>query len=214
MKIYKSLADLPTQLSPAAIALGTFDGLHIGHRQLVEKVITSAKESGGVSVLFTFSNHPRAILFPDHSPKLLMTQERKAQLLADMGLDILVTIPFTEEFFKITPQNFVALLVKSLQPYLIVIGDNYSYGYKGQGNSEMMRQAGQLLGFAVEVFAMVTKDGATVSSTLIRSLLTDGKVQEAMNFLGRPYELQGLVVTGDQRGRLLGFPTANVAVDP
>ncbi len=214
MKICTQLADLPSALTNTAIALGTFDGMHIGHKQIVKRVIEFAKLSGGTSVMFTFSNHPRSVLYPEHSPQLLMSQEQKAKLLDDLGLDLLVAIPFTADFLKISPADFVNLLVTQFHPAMLVVGPNYCYGYHSQGTSDTLAAAGKQQGFAVEIFDMVTFQGVAVSSTVIRGLIKAGQVKQAALVLGQFYELAGKVVDGDKRGRTLGFPTANIAVLP
>ena len=214
MKIYTELTDLPAVLTNTAIALGTFDGMHIGHKQIVKRVIQFAKLTCGTSVMFTFSNHPRSVLYPQRSPKLLMSQAKKAQLLEKLGLDLLVAIPFTANFLKIPPAEFVNLLVTKFHPAMLVVGPNYCYGYNSQGTSASLVAAGKQQGFAVEIFDMVTFQGAAVSSTVIRGLITAGQVKQAALALGQLYELEGKVVDGDKRGRVLGFPTANIAVVP
>jgi riboflavin kinase / FMN adenylyltransferase len=213
MEIFTQLADLPPGLTNTAIALGTFDGMHIGHKKIVQRVIQFAKLSGGTSVMFTFSNHPRSVLFPDHAPKLLMSQGKKAELLETLGLDMLVTIPFTTDFLKFSPDEFVQLLLKCFQPALLVVGANYCYGYKGQGTSKTLLSAGLENGFAVEVSPIITVAGHAVSSTTIRKLIEDGQLKRAALFLGQLYELEGPVVDGDKRGRVLGFPTANIFIE-
>lgn len=213
MEIFTQLVDLPPRLTNTAIALGTFDGMHIGHKKIVQRVIQFAKLSGGTSVMFTFSNHPRSVLFPEHAPKLLMSQGKKAELLETLGLDMLVTIPFTTDFLKFSPDEFVQLLLKRFQPALLVVGANYCYGYKGQGTSKTLLSAGRENGFAVEVSPIITVAGHAVSSTTIRKLIENGQLKRAALFLGQLYELEGPVVDGDKRGRVLGFPTANIFIE-
>lgn len=214
MKICMQLIDLPSGLTNTAIALGTFDGMHIGHKQIVKRAIEFAKQSGGTSVMFTFSNHPRSVLYPERSPKLLMSQEKKAKLLENLGLDLLVAVPFTVDFLKNSPTEFVNLLVNRFHPAMLVVGNNYCYGYNGQGTSESLAVAGKEYGFSVEIFDMITFQGAATSSTVIRGLIKAGQVKQAALALGQLYELEGNVVDGDKRGRVLGFPTANIAVLP
>jgi len=214
MKICTQLTDLPSALTNTAIALGTFDGMHIGHKQIVNRVIQFARQSGGTSVMFTFSNHPRSILYPERSPKLLMSQEKKAKLLEDLGLDLLVTIPFTADFLKHSPTEFIDLLVNYFHPAILVVGNNYCYGYQGQGTSTSLTAAGKGHNFSVEIVDMVKFQGTAVSSTVIRNLIKTGQVKLAALGLGQLYELDGTVIDGDKRGRVLGFPTANIAVLP
>lgn len=194
----------------ATVVLGTFDGVHLGHQAIIGKAVQLAKEHGGTSIVFTFSNHPLSIIAPERCPERLITNEYKAELLHQLGVDVLFNIPFTPQLLKLSPEQFIELLQTLFQPRHIVVGPNYSFGYKGTGNPDLLIQAGRHKNFSVEVHPAVYLDGSLISSTLIRQLIAAGKVAESGRLLGRSFKLQGTVVTGNQRGRLLGFPTANL----
>jgi riboflavin kinase/FMN adenylyltransferase len=213
MKIFTQITNLARQFPNIAVALGTFDGVHIGHQEVIGKAVDFAGKSAGTSVVFTFSNHPLSAIAPEYCPLQLMSPDSKAQALEKIGVDVLLTIPFTEDFLHLSPDEFITLLLKELAPKLVVVGPNYSFGNKSAGTPEVLRQAGMRHGFRVEVEPVVTLDGIVVSSTHIRQLITEGKVKEAAKFLGRPIRLSGLVVPGEQRGRSIGFPTANIELE-
>lgn len=210
MKIVTQIGDLGRVYSKTAIALGTFDGIHIGHQRIIRSAVELARVAGGSSVVFTFSNHPLSIVAPERCPPFLLTQEDKARLIEELGVDLLVSIPFTATFLKLSPHEFVTLLVKHLSPVHIVVGPNYTFGYKSAGTPETLKEIGAKAGFSVQIEQAVCIDDKLVSSTYIRSLIAAGKVAEARKFLGRPPLLSGEVVHGEARGRILGYPTANI----
>lgn len=212
MKIFTEFKTLPDIYRQTAVALGTFDGLHLGHQKIITQALKLAEHRGCTSAVFTFSNHPREIIRPGYGPKQLMSQEQKIETLDKMGLDVLVTVPFTENFLHITPHDFLNNLTKVLRPAYLVVGPNYTYGYKGLGTADSLKQAEKDYNFEVEIVDAVMVNDQIVSSTRIRNLLQNGHVAEAASLLGNPFSLQGKVVPGDQRGRTLGFPTANLAI--
>ncbi len=211
MKCFNQFTDI-SSYPHIVVALGTFDGLHVGHQMIIGHAIELAKQCGGTSVVFTFSNHPLSMIAPERCPLLLMSEKEKEQLLAAMGLDILLSIPFTDDFLHLSPEAFVEALVANLKPAHIVVGPNYTFGYKGKGTSAMLKKAGQAYGFETHVATEVTIDGKMASSTLIRRYIGAGDVEKAAVYLGRPFSLGGVVIHGDARGRQLGFPTANIAI--
>ena len=213
MKTFTSFSDIETQTHKTAVALGTFDGIHIGHQKIISRAVTLAKQTGGISVVFTFSNHPLSVINPRLCPPQIVTQDYKAELIADLGVDILFSIPFTDELLKLPPENFIELLCRHLNPGDVVVGPNYHYGYKGKGNSESLRHAADNHGFSVHIHPAVYQNGVLVSSTSIRQLILEGEVKKAAVLLGRAPRTSGVVVAGDGRGRGLGFPTANMAID-
>ncbi|MEG6585496.1 bifunctional riboflavin kinase/FAD synthetase [Dendrosporobacter sp. 1207_IL3150] len=212
MQIYSTVAKLCDKHSNIAIALGTFDGIHIGHQKIIGRAVELAKNCGGTSVVFTFSNHPLSIVDPTRCPIQLVTNEYKAELMLDLGVDILMNIPFTAELLKMSPTDFIELLRSNLNPTNIVVGPNYSFGFRSAGTPNLLAQAGNAHHFNVEVHPAVYLDGNIVSSTLIRQHISEGNVSEAARLLGRNFKLKGEVVTGDKRGRTLGFPTANINI--
>ncbi|MDR3592202.1 MAG: bifunctional riboflavin kinase/FAD synthetase [Negativicutes bacterium] len=213
MKTYTHLTDLPRQIRKTAVALGTFDGIHIGHQKIITAAVELAAKAGSASVVFTFSNHPLTVIDPRRCPPQITTADEKARLIAALNVDILLSIPFTKDFLQLAPREFIALLVKHLRPGHLIVGPNYHYGYKGEGTPENLKAAGEASGFDVFVHPAVYLHSQLVSSTSIRQLIQQGRVNQARHLLGRPPRISGSVIVGDRRGRNLGFPTANIAID-
>jgi riboflavin kinase/FMN adenylyltransferase len=184
-----------------SVAVGTFDGVHLGHREVID---------GSDSVL-TFDPHPVSVVAPQHTPKLLTTPERKAELIASLGVHELIVIPFDAEFARRTAGEFVDdVLVGALGATRVAIGENFRFGHKAQGDPRLLAADTR---FTTVVCPLLEVDGEIVSSSHIRGLLLAGEVAEANQLLGAPFELSGEVTHGDERGRLLGFPTANLVPD-
>jgi riboflavin kinase/FMN adenylyltransferase len=183
------------------VAVGTFDGVHLGHREVI---------AGSDSVL-TFDPHPVAVVAPQHTPKLLTSLQRKAELIASLGVEELIVIPFDADFAKRTAQQFIdEVLVGALGASKVAIGENFRFGHKAQGDPRLLATDGR---FATIVHPLLEVDGEIVSSSHIRGLVLAGEVAQAINLLGAPFQLCGEVVHGDERGRELGFPTANLVPD-
>jgi riboflavin kinase/FMN adenylyltransferase len=214
MEILNQLSTLKNQYPKITVALGTFDGVHIGHQKVISRSVELAKQLDGKSVVFTFSNHPLSIIAPERCPLQIITQDDKAELIEKLGVDILLNIPFTPEFLQLTASQFIQLLLETLNPRHILIGPNYFFGYQRTGTPELLEQAGLHYGFKTEINPIVYVDNIMVSSTLIRQMIIAGKVDQAANLLGRSVTLKGFVVHGAKRGRLLGYPTINLDVDP
>ncbi len=193
------------------ITLGNFDGLHLGHQELIRRVVKKADEIDGTSIVFTFHPHPLKILSPDTCPPLISTYEEKVALFEEMGIDLLLLIPFTGELAAMTAYDFAKKILKeTLNASEVFVGFNFRFGKNREGNLERLRMFGKELGFNVTELREVTVKNEVVSSTKIRSLLSAGDVEHAGTLLGRPYAIAGRVVSGDRRGRNLGFPTANL----
>lgn len=215
MNLFNHVMNIKNSYPTIAVALGTFDGLHIGHQQVIGGAVDWAKKNNGVSAVFTFSNHPLSVVSPEICPPLIYSNEVKSRLLAQMGVDILFNIPFTSELLQLSPEMFIDMLYTNIKPKQIIVGPNYSFGYKGKGTPEMLQLAGKHLGFGVEVYPAVTTNGLIVSSTAIRNHLAAGNIEEASALLGRQYTLYNMtVISGQKRGRQLGYPTANLALPP
>ncbi|MDT8901343.1 bifunctional riboflavin kinase/FAD synthetase [Anaeroselena agilis] len=210
MEVYSRLSDIRGRFANSAVALGTFDGVHVGHQQIISRAVACARKSGGASIVFTFSNHPLSVIDPDRSPPLLVTAAYREELIAALGADVLLSVAFDHALLELSPAAFIDLLVDNLRPSCIVVGPNYSFGHRGEGTPEMLADAGRIRGFEVVVPPAVTKDGTVVSSTLIRQLILAGEVAAASPLLGRPFRVSGTVSRGEGRGRTLGFPTANI----
>ncbi|MDA8233961.1 MAG: bifunctional riboflavin kinase/FAD synthetase [Clostridia bacterium] len=215
MEIYHNLEEVDLKGTKLLVALGNFDGVHLGHRQLLGQLVATAREQGVKAAVLTFDPHPLQVINPEISPPLLLNPAEKARQIASLGVDMLILVPFTIEFAGLPPEEFVAnILVDRLKVNGIFVGWNYNFGRGGRGNTELLAALGDQYGFFVRVVKPVSYQGQVVSSTLIRELLQQGEVSKATVFLGyRPY-FSGLVVHGDARGRTIGFPTANLELAP
>ena len=203
-----------TDTHPIAITIGTFDGVHIGHRKILEKVINHAKEAGLKSAVLTFFPHPRMVLQKDADIKLLNTIDEKIAVLTKMGLDILVIHPFTKEFSRLSATAFVRdLLVNKLKSKKIIIGYDHRFGRNRNANITDLISFGNALDFAVEEIPAQEIDDVSVSSTKIRKALEDGDITTANKYLGYEYMLTGVVKKGKGLGRQINFPTANLAIE-
>ncbi len=196
----------------AILTIGNFDGLHIGHRQILRTVIDRARARDGEAVVYTFDPHPRKVLQSDRAPSLLTTTEQKLELLAAAQIDLVVLEPFTAAFATTTAESFVREHVHArVAPLEVYVGYDFHYGRDRAGSMRLLTELGPRLGFAVTIIPEVTIGGRDVSSSRIRELLAAGDVEEAKRMLGRSFAVRGTVVAGDRRGRTLGFPTANLS---
>ncbi len=210
MKLITSLEELNNaQLLPSAAALGTFDGVHRGHQEVILTTKEYARQHHLQLMVFTFSTHPLASLKPELEPARLLDNEAKVHLMVELGVDILVNIPFTKELAARSADEFLSLLVKA-GVRAVGIGDNFSFGAGGRGNVHLLKAEHTRYGFTVLSRPLLKVDSMVVSSTNIRRAIKEGRVALAREMLGRPYEIRGKVVSGDHRGRSLGFPTANL----
>lgn len=216
MKVYTNIDSVEIDRK-TAVALGNFDGVHIGHRKILTEAGEVAREKDMMSICFTFSVHPREFreLSGGKTMKFLSEPSDKLELMSDLGIDAVVAIPFTREIMTMDPEAFVKdILVKKLNVGSVHCGFNYSFGDKASGNPELLKKLGSELGFEVHVQDPVTIDGETVSSTSIREIVEKGDMEKASQFLGRPFALNGQVSQGRHIGRTIGFPTANFSPDP
>jgi riboflavin kinase/FMN adenylyltransferase len=198
-----------------AVTIGAYDGVHLGHRLLIDRLRRVAIEQALASAVVTFDQHPAAVVRPDSAPRLLTDLEQKLELLAETGVDYVLVVRFDQARSEESAADFIReVLVGCLDTRAVVVGHDFHFGYKRRGNVALLQQMGGEFGFDVtglRLFAEGPGDVA-VSSTRIRALLAAGAVAEAAALLGRPHQVRGIVARGDQRGRLLGFPTANLAV--
>ena len=209
MEIITSLEQLHSFAAPCVVALGTFDGLHRGHLDVIGTAKQEAEHTGAKLAVFTFSNHPLEWINPAHVPVALVTPAVKLQLLENLGVDVLIDIPFNQLVADLLPQQFLERL-SALNYSCLVVGENFTYGQRGVGNVYTLAASAQAMGFKLIVRKLVSNNGTIVSSTEIRRLITDGEVQQAAKMLGRSYSISGIVAHGNERGRLLGYPTANL----
>ncbi|MBL6274797.1 bifunctional riboflavin kinase/FAD synthetase [Micromonospora fiedleri] len=195
----------------AVVTIGVFDGVHKGHQATIGYAVARARELGVQSVVVTFDPHPAEVVRPGSHPAVLTEPARKAELIEALGVDVLCVVPFTPEFSRLPAEAFVHdVLVEHLHAALVVVGDNFRFGHRAAGDVALLEQLGRTFGFAVESAPLVAEAGTVFSSTYIRSCVDAGDVTAAASALGRPHRLEGVVVRGDQRGRELGFPTANL----
>ena len=198
---------------PTVLTIGTFDGVHLGHQKIIERVVATARQEGLLATIFTFFPHPRMVVQHDKSLKLIHTLEEKKQLLQQLGVDLLVVQPFNEAFAQLTAEEFVStILVQRLNVKKVIIGYDHRFGRNRTANINDMRLFGEKYGFAVEEISVQEVDEVSVSSTKIREALNKGDVTTAEHYLGTPYSLTGTVVHGLKLGRTLGYPTANIQV--
>lgn len=216
MQVHTDIAAFKNVRRPV-LTTGTFDGVHRGHRKILERLTTRAKKEGGESVLFTFHPHPRMVLFPsDNDLKLLNTQQEKVAQLEAAGLDHLLVVPFSREFSRMHAAEYVRdVLVGGIGVHAVVIGYDHRFGRNREGDLNVLQQYGEAYDFRVEEIPAQEVDHVKVSSTKIRQALLDGDVATANEQLGYTFALSGVVVKGDQVGRTLGYPTANIGgIDP
>lgn len=210
--VYYDLPPGPGPFSRTVVTVGNFDGVHLGHRAILGRVAARARELGSQPVALTFDPHPVKMLRPQADLPLLTTPAQKFQLLKEAGMEAVVVLPFTREFAAIPARDFVMrYFVERLKAREVVVGHDYSFGHQREGNIDLLKELGQILGFTVQVVWAVEVNGAVVSSSLIRAMLKLGKVEEANELLGRPYRVSGQVIAGKGRGaKVLGIPTANL----
>ncbi|OGW30227.1 MAG: riboflavin biosynthesis protein RibF [Nitrospirae bacterium GWC2_42_7] len=212
MVLITDLKQITERFKNSIITLGNFDGLHLGHQELIRMVTERAKETGAVSMVITFRPHPLKILAPEKCPPLISIYEEKIEFFEKLGIDVLVKIPFTMEFSSMPPRDFAKnILGDLLGAKEIFVGYNYRFGKGREGNIQKLREFGNEFGFTVREIEQISFNSEVISSTRIRQLLGEGEVEDAAKLLGRPYAITGVVVKGDGRGKLIGFPTANIA---
>jgi riboflavin kinase/FMN adenylyltransferase len=215
---WRGLDAVPSGWGRSVVTVGVFDGVHRGHQQLIGAAVAAGRARGLPTVLVTFDPHPAEVVRPGSHPAQLTTLRRKAELVEQLGVDVFCVLPFTLELSKVPADEFVhEVLIDQLHVAAVVVGENFTFGYKAAGNVELLNRLGQRFGFAVEGAKLVTVpnhqagEEITFSSTYIRACINAGDVAAAAAALGRPHRLEGIVVRGDRRGHELGFPTANLS---
>lgn len=201
---------LPMEREPCVLALGNFDGVHLGHRRLLEQGLSQARSLGVNLDVLIFEPHPLKVLFPERGIKLLSTNQERLQYLEEIGVHTVYLLPFTRETAKTSPEQFVEKILLPLGVIHVVVGFNYSFGDQGRGNSELLQVLGQKHGFGVSVLQAQMLDGQVISSSSIRKAILQGNIRLAAALLGRPPRLRGTVIHGEERGRQIGYPTANI----
>ncbi|MHA4817405.1 bifunctional riboflavin kinase/FAD synthetase [Streptomyces aculeolatus] len=219
MQRWRGLEDIPEGWGRSVVTIGSFDGVHRGHQLIIGRTVERARELGVQSVVVTFDPHPTEVVRPGSHPPLLAAHHRRAELMADLGVDALLILPFTAEFSKLSPADFVVkVLVDKLHAQCVVEGPNFRFGHKAAGDVAFLASLGGTYDYAVDVVDLQVSGtaggGEPFSSTLARRLIAEGDVAGAAEVLGRPHRVEGIVVRGAQRGRELGFPTANLETLP
>ena len=211
MDVIRGLQALPLPTGPSVVTIGFFDGVHLGHQEVMRRTVEAAEERGARCVAVTFDRHPREILTPGEEPRLLTTVERKASLIEACGVDALVVLEFTRAFSQVSAEDFVReVLVGGLHAVHVRVGANFTFGHRAAGNVGTLREVGEPLGMTADEVGLFTIDGRVVSSTSIREALAAGDLAWPRTALGRRYVVDGEVVSGAGRGKGLGYPTANL----
>lgn len=211
MSVFRSLAELPDNFGPCAITIGNFDGVHIGHQQIMRHVTAIAHEHGCKAAALTFDPHPTRLVAPTRAPSLLTTPEQRAGLLLNQGIDEVLILPFTAEIAKLTPEEFVCeILSAKLKARIVLVGDNFRFGNRAAGDARTLQELGRKYGFSTEIIHAILWRGRVISSSEIRQSIEAGNVSLACRMLGRPYALEGRVVSGAGIGSKQTVPTLNL----
>ncbi|HET6883505.1 MAG TPA: riboflavin biosynthesis protein RibF [Pirellulales bacterium] len=212
MKLLRDLTDVPDELRLGALTIGNFDGVHLGHARLIERLIDLAGHAGGPAVVFTFDPHPVRLLRPERAPWPLTWTDRKAELLGRLGVDWIIAYPTDEDLLALSDREFFQRIVRDkLDARAMVEGPNFFFGRGRTGNIDVLGKLTSAAGMQLEIVEPVVIDGAIVSSSRVRELISAGKVAEACRLLTEPYRIRGIVTHGAGRGVRIGFPTANLA---
>ncbi len=211
MKVFRSPSDIPAGFGPCVVTIGNFDGMHIGHRQIMRRVVALADMRGAIPVVLTFDPHPARVLAPERAPKLLMTIDQRLRAMREEGIEAVLLLPFSLDFARLTPEEFAReILARTLSARVVLVGDDFRFGYKQAGNVETLRALGERLGFEVEAISGIGRRGERVSSSVIRKLVGAGAVSRACRLLGKPFALEGNVVRGQGIGSKQTVPTLNL----
>jgi riboflavin kinase/FMN adenylyltransferase len=216
---WRGLEATPADVGRTVVTIGMYDGVHRGHQKLIGAAVARAQAMGRPSLLLTFDPHPAEVVRPGSHPAILTAMDRKAELVAGLGVDAMCVLPFTEEFMRLAPESFThTVLVEHLHCAHVVVGENFTYGHKAAGTVATLTAEGRRFGFTVEGVPLAEDSSdsgdVTISSTYIRACVAAGDMVAAARALGRPHRVDGIVVRGDRRGRDLGYPTANVETPP
>ncbi|MFD0402818.1 bifunctional riboflavin kinase/FAD synthetase [Kitasatospora sp. NPDC127121] len=219
MQRWRGLEEIPADWGRSVVTIGSFDGVHRGHQLIIGRAVERARELGLPAVVVTFDPHPREVIRPGSHPPLLAPQARRAELIAGLGVDAVLVLPFTPELSQESPETFVQqVLVDALHARAVIEGPNFRFGHRAAGDVALLTELGRSAGFDVEVVDLQVSgaagSGEPFSSTLTRRLVATGDMAGAGEVLGRPHRVEGVVVRGAQRGRELGYPTANVETVP
>src|ERR1700693_1039098 len=209
--IYRSLAEIPHDFGPCAITIGNFDGVHLGHREILRRVIAIARKKGWKPAAVTFDPHPTNLVAPAEAPHLLTPPDQRARIMEQLGIEEVLIVPFTHEIANLSPEEFVReLLADKLKARAVVVGDNFRFGHRAAGDVQTLEELRTKYGFETEIVEPVVRRNRVISSTAIRRLIAAGEVSLACRMLGRPYPVEGPVVRGEGRGAKQTVPTLNL----
>ncbi len=212
MRVYRSLAEVPADFGPSVLTIGNFDGVHFGHRRILKRAAALARERAWKASALTFDPHPTRIVAPERSPKLLTSPERRAELMAEEGIEQVLILPFTRELAESSPEDFVRqIVVETLGARAVLVGENFRFGRRQAGTASLLQELGRQFGFATEIIPTAACRGRTISSSLIRREIEGGRVALARRFLQHAYGLEGEVVKGHGIGARQTVPTLNLA---
>ncbi|HEY3836067.1 MAG TPA: bifunctional riboflavin kinase/FAD synthetase [Bryobacteraceae bacterium] len=210
-RVWRKLADVPSDFGPCATTIGNFDGVHVGHQALMRQVAAIGRERGWKAAVLTFEPHPAKVVAPDRAPKLIMTLDQRAQVMGEMGIEEVLMLPFTAEVSRWTPEEFVkTVLADAMKVRAVLVGEDFRFGHKQTGDTAMLRALGEKYGFEVDPIEPVNVRGERVSSSLVRQMAKAGRVNRICRLLGRPFALEGSVVKGYGIGAKQTVPTLNL----
>jgi riboflavin kinase/FMN adenylyltransferase len=211
---WHGLEDVPTDWGRCVVTIGVFDGVHRGHAAIIGRAVEAAREQGLRSVLLTFVPHPSEVVRPGTHPPVLTTLMRRSELVEQLGVDVFCALPFTREFSQLAPAEFAhEALVARLHAATVIVGENFRFGHKAAGDVATLAELGRTFGFTAQGIGLLAEGGTPISATYVRSCVQAGDLDAAAVALGRPHRVDGIVERGDERGRTLGFPTANLRTD-
>ncbi|PYJ58841.1 MAG: hypothetical protein DME24_14785 [Verrucomicrobia bacterium] len=211
MNIIRAANELEPGSRKVCVAIGMFDGVHLGHQQVIRQTIEDARQHEGIAVAMTFDCHPNSVVAPDRNPPLIYSLSQRLRVIESLGIDVALSIHFDQAFSEISGERFIRALARDFRNlHSLCVGSAFTFGHRRSGNVELLKRLGKELHFMVHGLASVSLDGKVVSSTRIREAIRDGNLDAASQMLGRTYALAGRVIRGDQLGRQLGFPTANL----
>jgi riboflavin kinase/FMN adenylyltransferase len=213
MQVVQDIDRVPSPISHPVMAIGVFDGVHLGHREVLREVVDRARARAGTAVVLSFFPHPQKVISSAQAPRLLQTFDQQAEMLERLGVDLFIRLPFTRRLSLLTPRDFVREVLVRSGIREVLVGENFRFGHRRAGDFATLLRLGDEYGFQVRRAPIVRFRGERVSSTRIRGLLADGRVSLAKRLLGRPYEVRGSIVKGAMRGMKLGFPTANIRTE-
>jgi len=208
---WRGLGSTPSGWGRCVLTVGVFDGVHRGHQEIIGSAVRRGRAAGLPTLVMTFDPHPSEVVRPGSHPAVLTAPRYKADLVAGLGVDVLLALPFTLEFSRLGPDEFVhAVLVEQLHAAAVVVGENFRYGHRAAGDLTTLAESGRRFGFGTEGVPLLREGDTTISSTYVRSCVAAGDVAAAARALGREHRVDGVVVRGDRRGRTIGYPTANL----